>query len=251
MNPIPPPLQVRGVVKTFRQGPATIQALAGVNLDVAPGEFIAIMGASGSGKSTLLHAIAGLTRLDAGRILVHGQGLAELSGARLTRFRRRHVGLVFQAFNLVPVLSAEDNVRLPAEARPDLAGRVDALLDRLGMAARRTHKPDALSGGEQQRIAIARALVTDPDLLLADEPTGSLDSLSGQDICRLLRELCDEQHRTIVVVTHEPSVAMWADRAVILTDGRDLASFPVAKPHDPEALATAYQHAVQSAEFRS
>ena len=138
-------------------------------------------------------------------------------------------------FNLVPVLSAEDNVRLPADAVPDLDGRVNALLDRLGMAARRTHKPDALSGGEQQRIAIARALVTDPDLLLADEPTGSLDSVSGQDICRLLRELCDEQRRTIVVVTHEPS----------------LAGFSVAKPHDPEALAAAYQHAVQSAEIHS
>ncbi len=246
----PPPLQARAVVKTFRQGSTAIHALAGANLSVQSGEFIAIMGASGSGKSTLLHAIAGLTDLDSGQVLVNGQNLAALSDARLTRFRRRHIGLVFQAFNLVPVLSAEDNIRLPADPAPGLDAKVDALLDRLGMAARRSHKPDALSGGEQQRIAIARALVTDPDLLLADEPTGSLDSVAGQEICRLLRELCDEQRRTIVVVTHEPSVAMWADRAVVLKDGRDLAGFPIGRPHDSEAVATAYQHAVQSAESR-
>ena len=249
MNPTPP-LQARAVVKSFRQGPATIHALSGANLSVQSGEFIAIMGASGSGKSTLLHAIAGLTELDSGQVLVNGQDLATLSDARLTRFRRRHIGLVFQAFNLVPVLSAEDNIRLPADPAPGLDAKVDALLDRLGMAARRAHKPDALSGGEQQRIAIARALVTDPDLLLADEPTGSLDSVAGQEICRLLRELCDEQRRTIVVVTHEPSVAMWADRAVVLKDGRDRAGFPIGRPHDSEAVATAYQHAVQSTESR-
>lgn len=220
MNPVPPPLQVRGVVKTFRQGPATIQALAGVNLEVAPGEFIAIMGASGSGKSTLLHAVAGLTHLDAGQILVNGQDLAALSDARLTRFRRRHVGLVFQAFNLVPVLSAEDNVRLPAEALPDLDGRVAALLDRLGMAARRTHKPDALSGGEQQRIAIARALVTDPDLLLADEPTGSLDEATSDEVLQLLLDLLADSPTSLLMVTHSQRVASRLGQIVLLHGGR-------------------------------
>lgn len=244
-----PLLQVRSVVKIFQQGAVKIRALAGANLTVQPSEFVAIMGASGSGKSTLLHAIAGLTRLDSGSVILNGQDLAELSDARLTNFRRRHIGLVFQAFNLVPVLSAEDNVRLPATPHPDLDARVDALFERLDMSARRNHKPDTLSGGEQQRVAIARALVTNPDLLLADEPTGSVDSIAGQDICRLLRSLCDEQHRTIIVVTHEPSVAMWADRAVVLKDGRNQAEFAIAR-QNPEAVAAAYQQAVQLTESR-
>ena len=243
----PPPLVVESAVKCFRQGSTTIRALAGANLSVAAGEFVAIMGASGSGKSTLLHAIAGLTDLDGGRILVGGQDLAAMSDARLTRFRRRHVGLVFQAFNLIPALSAADNVRLPAEGGAEADERAVALLERLGMGARAAHKPDALSGGEQQRVAIARALVTDPAILLADEPTGSLDSATGQDICRLLRTLCDEQRRTLVVVTHEPAVAMWADRVVVLRDGVDVAGFPVPTGHDPEAVAAGYQHAALAA----
>ncbi|MGD8450608.1 MAG: ABC transporter ATP-binding protein [Phycisphaerae bacterium] len=241
------PLEVTSVVKRFRQGSTTITALSGVNLTAAPGEFIAIMGASGSGKSTLLHVIAGLTNVDEGRVRVEGQDLAKLSDGNLTRFRRQRIGLVFQAFNLIPILSAEDNIRLPATNTVGLEARVDALLERLDLKARRSHKPDALSGGEQQRVAIARALVTDPAIILADEPTGSLDSVTGQQICKLLRELRKEQKRTIVVVTHEPTVAVWADRVVVLRDGRDMASFSTAELHDPQALAGAYQNALHMA----
>ena len=239
------PLQVSAIKKQFRQGSSTIQALDGVDLEVQTGELVAIMGASGSGKSTLLHAIAGLTSLDGGTVTVDGQNLAELSDSKLTLFRRERIGLVFQAFNLVPVLSAEDNVRLPAGSGSEVNQRVDALFDRLGLSERRNHKPDALSGGEQQRVAIARAIITDPALLLADEPTGSLDSVTGQEICKLLRELCDEQNRTIVIVTHEPAVARWADRIVVLKDGRNLSSFDAKDINDPQSLASAYQDALQ------
>lgn len=238
------PLVADKVVKCFHQGPNVVRALDGVDLRVEPGEFIAIMGASGSGKSTLLHAAAGLTHIDGGRIEVGGQDLGRMKDAALTRFRRTHIGLVFQAFNLIPTLSAEDNIRLPAMGTDGLEARLDTLLDRLEITDRRAHRPDALSGGEQQRVAVARALITEPDILLADEPTGSLDSVTGQSLCRLLRELCDEQSRTIVVVTHEPAVAMWADRVVVLRDGVDIARFETDGEHDPQALTVAYQAAL-------
>jgi putative ABC transport system ATP-binding protein len=225
------PVIVEGATKRFRQGDSLVEAIKDVSLSIANGKFVAIMGASGSGKSTLLHVMAGLTRPEEGRVVVDGTDLATLSDAKLTAFRRRKIGLVFQAFNLIPTLTAEENIVLPLmiEGRDDLAGqRLDPLLDRLGLTARRRHRPDALSGGEQQRVAIARSLIADPALVLADEPTGSLDSVSGQNICRLLRELSEEQHRTIIVVTHEPSVAIWAERMVVMKDGQILTDFETA-----------------------
>ncbi|MBN2021832.1 MAG: ABC transporter ATP-binding protein [Pirellulales bacterium] len=244
-----PPLVVENLSKRFRQGTAVIEALRGASLAVRRGEFVAVMGASGSGKSTLLHVMAGLTRPDGGRVLVGGQDLSAMRDHELTLFRRRHVGLVFQAFNLIPTLTARDNVLLPllADGRDVMAeGDLNALLERLGLAGRAGHRPDALSGGEQQRVAIARALVCDPSIILADEPTGSLDSVTGQGICRLLEELCREQGRTIVVVTHEPAVAVWASRIVVLKDGRVLTEFPTEPSRNVHDLAARYQDVVST-----
>ena len=241
----PGPVQVEEISKQFRQGSSTVEALRDVSLSIADGEFVAIMGASGSGKSTLLHVMAGLTSPDAGKVVVDNVELSGLSDGQLTRFRRRKIGLVFQAFNLIPSLTAEQNITLPlvADGQPAvLKDRLGPLLERLGLAARRHHRPDALSGGEQQRVAIARALISQPAVLLADEPTGSLDSVSGQNICRLLQELCEEQRRTIVVVTHEPAVARWVCWIVVMRDGRILTEFATANFRNPHDLAAHYQH---------
>jgi putative ABC transport system ATP-binding protein len=243
------PVAAEHVTKRFRQGPAVVEALKDVSLTIHDGEFVAVMGASGSGKSTLLHVTAGLTRPDEGRLVVAGTDLAGLSDARLTHFRRRRVGLVFQAFNLIPTLTAEENITLPLWTDglgAEVGGRLEPLLRRLGLEGRRRHRPDALSGGEQQRVAIARSLITDPALVLADEPTGSLDSVSGQNICRLLRELSDEQRRAIVVVTHEPAVAAWASRVVVMKDGRVLTEFRTSDFKDAQSLAAHYQEVVHA-----
>jgi len=244
-----PPLVAENVTKRFHQGGAVIDALAGVPLTVEPGQFVAVMGASGSGKSTLLHVMAGLTRPDEGRVSVAGQNLAALGDHDLTLFRRRRIGLVFQAFNLIPTLTARDNVLLPllADGREPARDKLDALLARLGLAARAGHRPDALSGGEQQRVALARAMIADPAVILADEPTGSLDSVTGQTICRLLERLCRDEGRTIVVVTHEPAVAVWAERIVVLKDGRVLTEFPTEPARDVHALAARYQDVASAA----
>lgn len=242
-----PPLLVEHLTKRFRQGNRVIEALSDVSLSVHRGEFVAIMGASGSGKSTLLHAMAGLTDIDAGSITIDGLDLAGLNDARLTRFRRERIGLVFQAYNLMPLLSAEDNVRLPVMDKRNGNDKAAALIERLGLSDRRTHKPDALSGGEQQRVAIARALVADPAILLVDEPTGNLDSVAGAEICSLLRDLCDEENRTIVMVTHEPSVALAADRVRILKDGAITGGFQTSECANAQELANRYQDALRSA----
>lgn len=241
------PIRVERLTKRFRQGESQVEAVKDISLSINHGEFVAIMGASGSGKSTLLHVMAGLTWPDEGRVVIDDVDLSAMSDAQLTHFRRRKIGLIFQAFNLIPALTAEDNITLPVLSdrhASAVAKRLESLLERLGLAARRHHRPDALSGGEQQRVAIARALITDPALVLADEPTGSLDSVSGQNICQLLRELCEEQQRTIVVVTHEPAVAVWAERVVVMKDGHILTEFDTRELGDAQRLASRYQDVV-------
>ncbi len=241
------PVLVDAASKRFQQGSSTVEALRSVSFSVESGEFVAIMGASGSGKSTLLHVAAGLTRPDGGRVLIDGTELSAMSDGQITRFRRRKIGLVFQAFNLIPSLTAEENIALPLLADGQSArieARMQPLIDRLGLGSRRHHRPDALSGGEQQRVAIARALITNPAVILADEPTGSLDSINGQNICRLLQELCEEQQRTIVVVTHEPAVARWAKRIVVMKDGQILTQFPTAQFCNLHELAAHYHDIV-------
>ncbi len=217
------PLRIEHLSKRFRQGATTIEALSDVSLDVAPGQFVAVMGASGSGKSTLLHLMAGLMPPTSGRVRVGGQDIAAMSDSRKTRFRRKNIGVIFQQFNLIPTLTAEENMLLPAQLERTVRvsdSRLDELLDLLEIKERRTHRPDALSGGEQQRVAIGRALLVDPAIILADEPTGNLDSTNSAKICALLRKLCTEQKRTLVVVTHDKDVADYGDRTIHLRDGR-------------------------------
>jgi putative ABC transport system ATP-binding protein len=220
------PLVVEKAVKRFRQGDRYVTALDGISLELASGGFLAIMGASGSGKSTLLHLMAGLTHPDAGSVRVAGQDLSEFNDGELTRFRRRHIGLIFQSFNLIPTLTAEENIALPLmlDGRNGQVSqdKVRELLKNLGLGDRRRHRPDALSGGEQQRVAIGRALISDPDLILADEPTGNLDSANSQAVCELLRDLSIIHGKTLVVVTHEPSVAAYAKETIVLKDGKVL-----------------------------
>ncbi|MGD9127833.1 MAG: ABC transporter ATP-binding protein [Planctomycetia bacterium] len=243
-------LEVHNLTKRFRQGNTTINALKDFSFQVRQGEFVAVMGASGSGKSTLLHVIAGLTRPDEGEVTIDGQKLSTMSEHQRTLFRRRHIGLVFQAFNLIPTLTAQDNILLPmlADGRGgNIHQQVHTLLEQLGLSQRRYHRPDALSGGEQQRVAIARAMISEPSIILADEPTGSLDSVTGQNICRVLQELCKQHGRTIVVVTHEPAVAIWAERIVVMKDGQMLTEFPTEQFADLHHLAAHYQDIVAPA----
>jgi len=243
------PLVVENVVKQFRQGDRLVNALNGVSIDVQQGQFLAIMGASGSGKSTLLHLMAGLAKPAEGKVLVNGTDITALSDRELTLFRRRHIGLVFQAFNLIPTLTAEENVALPlmleGKNGSEGAGKVNELLVNLGLAERRHHRPDAMSGGEQQRVAIGRALVSDPAVILADEPTGNLDSANSRSVCELLRDLCVIHNKTIVMVTHEPSVAAYAQEVAVLKDGRLIDRFPTDAVNGTQELAARYQECLR------
>lgn len=218
-----PAIEVRGLVKRFGVGATQVEALRGVDLTVMPGEFVAVMGASGSGKSTLLHQIAALDLPSGGTIRLGGRLISELDDDQLTLLRRQRIGFVFQAFNLLDVLTAIENVALPLVIdgvnEKEAAARAVEALELVGVAHRRTHRPTELSGGEQQRVAIARALVTRPLLLLADEPTGNLDSRHGEQVMKLLRTLVDRDKQTIFMVTHDASHAAMADRIVILRDG--------------------------------
>ena len=215
-------ITIENVYKTYKAGASEVHALNGVTLQIEKGEHVAIMGKSGSGKSTLLHVLAGLTRFDSGTISIDGANVNAMSDAALTKFRREKIGLIFQAFNLIPTLTAEENILLPLIAGGKTnfdKDRLEMLLTRLEIADRRSHRPDALSGGEQQRVAVARALMSPTDILLADEPTGNLDSANSMTLCQILKELCKDQGRTLLVVTHENEVAAFADRVITLKDG--------------------------------
>src|SRR5438477_5230543 len=242
------PLIVENVFKAYKQGDAAVQALAGVSLNVERGQFLAVMGASGSGKSTLLHLVAGLTSPDSGRILINDVDISTMPDRELTLFRRRSIGLVFQSFNLIPTLSARDNVALPLMLDGKNGSGVDVkaeeLLATLGLSHRSHHRPDMMSGGEQQRVAIGRALVSDPAVILADEPTGNLDSSSSKSVCELLRDLCKRDGRTIVMVTHEPTVAAYAQEVAVLKDGRLVDRFSTIGLSDSHQLALRYQDAL-------
>jgi ABC-type lipoprotein export system ATPase subunit len=205
-------------------GRRTLEVLRGVDLDVARGEFLALRGASGAGKSTLLHLMGGLDSPNAGEIRFDGQNLAAFSESQLTHFRNRRVGFVFQAYHLLPELTALENVCLPARVARISAGTAEKrgrdLLARVGLQERTDHKPFELSGGEQQRVAIARALINEPELLLADEPTGNLDSHTGGEIIELLKSLRAEKHMTLAIATHDEKIAAHAERMVQLVDGQ-------------------------------
>ena len=218
-----PVLEAKELKKEYLLGEHLVHALIGVDFQVEEGEFVAIMGPSGSGKSTLLHLLGGLDSPSDGNITLANHSLANLSEQKATLVRRHNVGFVFQFFNLLPTLTAEENVLLPViidgKNPKGYEKRKNNLLQLVGLFDRRSHKPDQLSGGEQQRVAIARALITEPAILLADEPTGNLDSKTGKTIMELLRRSCDELKQTVIVVTHDPKAASYANRVVFLRDG--------------------------------
>jgi ABC-type lipoprotein export system ATPase subunit len=219
-----PLLSARNLAKSYAMGRRVLEVLRGVNLEVTHGEFLALRGASGAGKSTLLHLIGGLDSPNAGEIFFSGQNLAGFSEGELTHFRNRRVGFVFQAYHLLPELTALENVCLPARVARVSAAQAEkhgrGLLERVGLKERTEHKPSELSGGEQQRVAIARALVNEPELLLADEPTGNLDSHTGGEIIELLKNLRVEKKMTLVIATHDAKIAAHAQRVIELVDGR-------------------------------
>lgn len=213
-------VDARGLSRVYGHGVDAVTALRDVDLSVARGEFVAVMGPSGSGKSTLMHLIGGLDRPDSGEVVVDGRSLGQMREDELAVFRRRRLGFVLQFFNLFPLLSAAENVAFPLllDGRRDALGRARDALERVGLGARANHRPGELSGGEQQRVAVARALVTEPAVVLADEPTGSLDSLAGEDVLRLLRSAADTG-QSVVLITHDAPAAAYADRVVRLRDG--------------------------------
>jgi putative ABC transport system ATP-binding protein len=217
-----PIAQAVNVVKVYGKGDTAVTALDGLSVDFQPGTFTAIMGPSGSGKSTLMHCLAGLDRVTSGEVILDGQDITKLSDRKLTAVRRDQVGFVFQQFNLLPTLTALQNILLPL----DLAGRradqalLDQVIDSLDLRDRLKHLPSELSGGQQQRVAVARALITSPKVVFADEPTGALDSRNSAALLGYLRRCTDQLHQTIIMVTHDATAATYSDRALILSDGR-------------------------------
>jgi len=225
---------VKDVTRRYGSGETAVDALRGVSLDVAGGELVSIMGPSGSGKSTLMHIMAGLDKPTSGEVEIAGTAISKLNDTDLTKLRRRNVGFVFQFFNLLPMLTAEENVTLPLQLA---GGKLDKkwvadVIDRVGLTDRKTHRPAELSGGQQQRVAIARALVSRPTVVFADEPTGNLDSKSGGEILAVLREAVKEYGQTTVMVTHDAGAACIADRTMFLADGLIVKEMRASSPTD-------------------
>jgi len=233
-----PVVEARQVTRRYGAGDTAVDALRGVSLHVERGELTAVMGPSGSGKSTLMHILAGLDRPTSGEVLVDGTSIGRLGDTELTRLRRKHIGFVFQFFNLLPMLTAEENVVLPlsiAGEKPE-RGWLSSLLEKVGLSDRRRHRPAELSGGQQQRVAIARALVSRPTVVFADEPTGNLDSATSEEILHLMRDSVDVFGQTTVMVTHDPRAAAIADRVLFLADGRIVRDLPRSDPAEVLAV---------------
>jgi putative ABC transport system ATP-binding protein len=229
-----PVVTASDVTRRFGEGDTAVDALRGVSLEVQPGELVAIMGPSGSGKSTLMHVLAALDRPTSGHVTIAGEDVGSMPDSDVTLLRRRHIGFVFQFFNLLPMLTAEENIALPlsiAGTKPEKAF-FDELVGKVGLADRRNHRPAELSGGQQQRVAIARALVSRPTVVLADEPTGNLDSSTGQEILQLLRGATEEYGQTTVMVTHDAHAAAIADRIFFLGDGLIVNERPRSEPSE-------------------
>jgi len=234
--PSGPPVRIaaRDVTRRYGEGDAAVDALGGVSLAITEGSLVAVMGPSGSGKSTLMHLLAGLDRPTGGEVWIDGAQIGALRDTELTQLRRRHIGFVFQFFNLLPMLTAEENILLPLQLggrRPDRAW-VDELIDRVGLRDRRGHRPAELSGGQQQRVALARALVSKPTVVFADEPTGNLDSTTSGEILELLRDSVSSYGQTTVMVTHDPTAAAIADRILFLADGQLVKELGRSSAHD-------------------
>ncbi len=243
MSAFIPPLVVENLSKDYVQSNQPHRVLNQFSLTAQQGEFIAIMGPSGSGKSTCLHLVAGLASPTEGKIEIDGDDISHFSDQKLTALRRTKIGFIFQSFNLISTLSVQDNILLPmlsAGLTPDM-NRLLSIVNHLGIADKLNRYPHSLSGGEQQRVAIARALLPQPSIILADEPTGSLDTVSGQQLCKLLVQFCKDESCTILMVTHEPSVAMWAHKTLVLRDGKLIKTLINKDFHNVHDFASAYQ----------
>lgn len=214
-------LKTSGLAKTYGMNETAVKALKPTDLEIKEGEFVAIVGPSGSGKSTLLHLLAGLDKPSAGKVFINEQDIYELSENELSRYRRQNIGFIFQAFNLIPILSAEENIKLPVlmDGKKVDEGYIDELMDVLNIKERRKHLPGELSGGQQQRVSIARALANKPSIIFADEPTGNLDSKNSKEVLQLLKSTIEKYNQTLIMITHDGSIAQMADRIITISDG--------------------------------
>ena len=214
-------LRTSGLAKTYGMNDTAVKALKPTDLEIKEGEFVAIVGPSGSGKSTLLHLLAGLDKPSAGKVFINDQDIYELSENELSRYRRQNIGFIFQAFNLIPILSAEENIKLPVlmDGKKVDEGYIDELMDVLDIKERKRHLPGELSGGQQQRVSIARALANKPSIIFADEPTGNLDSKNSKEVLQLLKSTIEKYNQTLIMITHDGSIAQMADRIITISDG--------------------------------